>query len=445
MSRQTQLNDERLARVAVEMRAMRTAADRDGRGYTSEQQEKFDRMATDYTAIEGRIQNSASVTAFDREEYTDTTNLRAEIQAVNLRRHATKESFRKHGEVFSKYLRDGDMKLESKEKRLLARHRAQDAPPGVAVPLAEAAPRRIRAAQTLTTTGGGYLIPQGFSDMLEEALQLHSGILGVTGSFETATGAPLYYPTANDVANEGRILSTNTQATETDLVFGQIEYGSTPVFSSDYVLVPDALIEDSYFDLDEYLAALLGRRLGRLVNKYLTIGTGSGQPTGIQTAVIASGLTVQGTTGETTSLIYNDLVDLMELVDPAYADLPTAGFMFADSTRKAVRLLKDTAGRPIWQAGLTAESGQKFPETILDKPYWINNDLPAMAASAYTILFGDMSRYKVRRVASGTTVLRSTERWGDYLQVGFQAYLRADGQLVDAGTHPIAAFQNSAS
>ncbi len=34
--------------------------------------------------------------------------------------------------------------------------------------------------------------------MLEEALQWHGGILGVTDSFETATGAPMPYPTVND-------------------------------------------------------------------------------------------------------------------------------------------------------------------------------------------------------------------------------------------------------
>ena len=51
----------------------------------------------------------------------------------------------------------------------------------------------------------------------------------------------------------------------------------------------------------------VGRRLGRLVNKYMTIGTGSGQPDGIQTAAIASGNTVQGATGDATSVKYADL------------------------------------------------------------------------------------------------------------------------------------------
>jgi HK97 family phage major capsid protein len=139
------------------------------------------------------------------------------------------------------------------------------------------------------------------------------------------------------------------------------------------------------------------------------------------------------------------LVDLLHAVDPAYRNLPTSKWMFHDSTLKALRLLVDGNNRPLWQPGLTAGFGQGFPETILDKPYVINNDMPVMAANAYSVLYGDLSKYKVRRVASGTTVLRLVERYADYLQVGYIGFLRADGQLLDAGTHPIAAFQNSAT
>ncbi len=86
-------------------------------------------------------------------------------------------------------------------------------------------------------------------------------------------------------------------------------------------------------------------------------------------------------------MTYNDLVDTMHRVHPAYRAAPTAKWMFADSTLKALRLLKDTAGRSWWQPGLTAGFGQGFPETILDKPYVINQDMPTMAASLYPVLF----------------------------------------------------------
>ena len=444
----TKQNDERLSRVAVEIRAMTAKAKKAGnRGFTSDERERFARMEAAYAGMQGRNMNSASAPSSFlgglREAYPDDKTIMATARDENIRQYGIKNERRRSNDVFSKYLREGELGLSSRDRQFLSHRSQRGETPGMPVPLG-AGPRRIRAAQTLTTTSGGYLGAQGFSDMLEEALQWHGGILGVCGSFETANGNPLPWPTVNDTANEGRIIAVNTQATETDLTFGQIEFGAY-IFSSDYVLVPVALIEDSYFDLDQYLAELLGKRLGRLLNKYCTVGNGTAQPTGLQTAVIASGNTVQGATGETTSLVYSDLVNVMELVDPSYRTLPTAGFMFADSTLKVIRKLVDTAGRPLWQPGLTAGFGQTYPETILDRPYFINNDLPAPAANAYSVLYGDFSRYKVRRVTTGTSVLRIGERWSDYLQVGYLAFLRADGNLVDAGTHPVSAFQQSAT
>ncbi len=46
--------------------------------------------------------------------------------------------------------------------------------------------------------------------------------------------------------------------------------------------------------------------------------------------------------------------------------------------------------------------------------YIINNDLATPAANQYTMLFGDMSTFKLRKVASGTTILRLVERYADF-------------------------------
>ena len=51
------------------------------------------------------------------------------------------------------------------------------------------------------------------------------------------------------------------------------------------------------------------------------------------------------------------------------------------------------------------------------------------AASQYSVLFGDLSRYKLRKVGA-IQVMRLVERYADYLQIGYIAWLRADGQLL---------------
>jgi len=68
----------------------------------------------------------------------------------------------------------------------------------------------------------------------------------------------------------------------------------------------------------------------------------------------------------------------------------------------------------------------------------------AMAANAKSILFGDFTRYYVR-IVLGMQLMRLVERYADALQIGFLAFMRADGNLLDAGTHPIVYYSNSAT
>ncbi|MCA3248783.1 MAG: phage major capsid protein, partial [Azospirillum sp.] len=131
-----------------------------------------------------------------------------------------------------------------------------------------------------------------------------------------------------------------------------------------------------------------------------------------------------------------------ESVDEAYQQ--NARWMFHQSTRRMLKQLVDTAGRPLWQPGVSAGLGQSEPDTILGKPYTINNQMAVMAANARSILYGDFSKYYVR-VVRDMQMRRLDERYADNLQVGFFAFGRWGGNLVDAGTNPIRCFVNSAT
>ena len=111
--------------------------------------------------------------------------------------------------------------------------------------------------------------------------------------------------------------------------------------------------------------------------------------------------------------------------------------MLNDSTLKAIRKLVDNSGGSgvgnyLWMAGLSAG----VPDTILGKPYTINQDMASIGTGNKSVGFGDFSKYKIRDV-KGITVLRLNERYADSHQVGFFAFMRADGRTLDAGTDPI--------
>jgi len=419
---------EKLARNAAAMRALLDTVKKENRGLNTEERTQWENMTTECNNLEDTIKASENL---DKLEGKLAEPQNSKIVPFAAPEGKEKANDSAHAKAFSKYLRGGIGFLSHEEQQLM-QSRMVTAPGG------------IQNAQTLTTTGGGYLIPQGFSGQLEEALKFFGGIYGEVDVFDTETGNPLPWPTENDTAQKGRIIGVNTQVTETDLAFGQVTFNAY-IGSSDSILVPLALMQDSYFDLDAHIAKVLGTRLGRLINNKGTVGSGTNEPTGLQTAVIAAGNTTQGATGTATSATYNNLVDLLHLVDPAYRDRPDAKFMFNDSSLKVFRKLVDGSNRPLWQPGISAGFGNGFPATILDKPYVINNDMPAMGANAYSVLFGALKAFKLRRVAGGTTIIRLVERYADFLQVGFIGFMRFDSNLVDAGTHPIAAFQNSAT
>jgi HK97 family phage major capsid protein len=433
---------EQLGRLGTDIQnIVDKAKNENNRGLTSEEREKFHTMEADYTALEDSIKIAEKTDSIvDRLASASNKTGIKEVEVEELREtFGSRKAINKTGyeKAFSNYLRNGE---RTSGEDLSALRAAKNQGSG------------FTNAQTVTTSGGGYLIPQGFSDKLEEAMKWFGGIEGTVDKIVTSTGNPMPWPTVNDTSNKGRMLSINTQLTETDFTFGQVTFNAY-VGSSDLVLVPLQLIEDSYFDIDALTAKMLGTRLGRLYNNQCTVGSGSSAPNGIVTAAVAAGniVTAGGSTssGEIATITYSDIVNLEHAVDPAYRFNPSSYWMFSDAMLKGIKKLVDGNSRPLWQPGLTASFREgagvdTIKPLIWDHPYIINQDVAVPAASAYSMLFGDMSTFKVR-VVDDVRIIVMKERYADYLQVGYTAFNRFDSNLVDAGTHPIAVLQQSAT
>jgi HK97 family phage major capsid protein len=192
--------------------------------------------------------------------------------------------------------------------------------------------------------------------------------------------------------------------------------------SSDIIRVSYELLQDSGFDMDAIIGEAFGERLGRKSNGFLTTGTGSSQPNGIVTAAALG-----KTAASATAITWDEIFDLFHSVDPAYRGSPKARFMFNDATLLVLRKLKDGDGNYLWQES-NARTGE--PATISGKPYSINQAMDSIATGNRTVVFGDFSKYIVRK-AAGMQMLRLVERYGEFWQVGFIAMNRIDGELLD--------------
>ncbi|WP_271678845.1 phage major capsid protein [Thermomonas mangrovi] len=294
---------------------------------------------------------------------------------------------------------------------------------------------------TGTGSEGGYTVETSVASELIKAMKQFGGMRDAATVFATGQGNPMSWPSMDDTGNTGELIAENTTATAQDAAFGTVSL-NTYKFSSKVVTVPIELLQDSQVDIEAVVIALLAERLGRVQNTYFTTGTGTSQPRGIVTGA-ASGKV--GTTGQTTTVIYDDLVDLEHSVDPAYRNAPGVGFMMNDASLKVIRKLKDTQGRPIFVPGYETGSPGSAPSTLLGRPIYINQDIATMAANAKSILFGRLNNYRIRDVMAAQVFRFTDSVYTKLGQVGFLAWQRAGGNLLDVSGATVKYYQNSAT
>jgi len=237
----------------------------------------------------------------------------------------------------------------------------------------------------------------------------------------------------------GAIVGQNTAVSAADIVFGTI--GLNPFYyTSNSIALPLELIQDSAIDVVAYVVDRLATRIARIQNTHFTVGAGTTLPDGV---IPKAGTGKTGTTGQTLTVIYDDIVDLKHSVNRAYR--ANAKFMMNDLSVAVISKIKDTTGRPIWTPGeYDPQMQTAAPDTLLGFPLVTNDDVAVMGVSAKSIAFGDFSKYTIRDVA-GTTAMKRFDDSAFALknQVGFCGWTRSGGNLLD--TAAVKVYINSAT
>jgi len=424
MSKLAQLRERRNAR-AQEANALNSKYPADQRMPAADG-EKLDAILAEIEAIDGEIEREVRIASMLKPDGT------ADEDAI--RNAATRNPAEHSAETIAlrAYLSGGMGALTQEQHQLMRARVNSDIAAAMALP---------RGAMSTTTPGeGGYTTAPEYYRSLEEAMKLYGGMRAAATTIRTSTGTQMNFPTADATAEEGEIIGQNAAQNAGDTTFGN---ATLDVFkySSKKIALPFELLQDTFLDLETYINNLLAIRLGRIQNKHFSIGTNVGQPNGIATAAGAGKV---GTTGQTLTVTYDDLVDLEHSVDPAYRSAPGVGFMMHDSSLKVVRKIKDSQGRPIFVPGYEQGNPGGAPDRLLNRPIQINQSIPVMAANAKSILFGDYKKYVIRDVMD-LTLFRMTDSAFTLLgQVGFVAFMRSGGNFIDAGG-AVKYYQNSAT
>lgn len=438
MSIVKQLREQRAA-IGVEIRRMADLIHKEKRDFTAEEQGGWDRANAEYNSLTQRIMiaERADVVEGEQEAPAGDTTVGQENQTgsgtlKDVVMMASEEDRVVALQAWCKAQMGGE--ISEAQRAAMKRCGVSPTSREFSIKLGQQRARRHRGqgresrAMSLTAASGGYTVPEGFVNQLEEALLAWGSVRQVATIMRTTSGETLPYPTVNDTGNAGALLAeATTVGSSVDPTFSVVNFASYK-FSSGLVLVSPELLEDSAFVLADFLAEALGMRLGRGQNASFTTGTGSSQPQGIVT-----GATLGKETASATAVTIDELLDLYHSVDPAYRDDPSAGWMMHDSILKAIRKLRNTYDEPY----LVENYRDGEVARILDKPVYINQSMASsLATGNKSILFGALGKFVIRDVGE-IRLRRLTERYADTDQEGFIAFHRCDSRMLNAGTNPV--------
>lgn len=271
----------------------------------------------------------------------------------------------------------------------------------------------IDALQVGSDHEGGYLVPDTFERTLVEALEEKNIFRRLANVITTSSGdrkIPVVASKGNAswVDEEGAI-------PESDDSFLQVSIGAHKLATM--IKVSEELLNDSVFDLENYIAREFARRIGGKEEEAFLLGDGIGKPQGIITG------TVGDQTANATTISLDDILDLFYSLKAPYRN--KAVFVMNDSTVKAIRKLKDSTGQYLWQPSIQAGT----PDSILNRPLYTSAYMPAIEAAAKSVIFGDFSYYWVAD-RQGRVFKRLSELFAVTGQVGFMATQRVDGRVI---------------
>lgn len=399
------------ANLVAQARSLLDRADAEKRSLAADEEEQYSRIEAEIEALQKEIERREKLYNLEKSlSESEGTVVGGRMKPgepnapTNLR--ATKE----YTDAFWAALKAGRNVLTAEQWKLL------HAP-------------EIRNLVVGTDASGGYLVPDEFERTLVKKLEDLNVMRGLATVITTSSGIR-EIPVEADYGT-ATWLGETAAYTESDATFSQVTLSAYKLGT--IIKVSEELMNDSAFDITDYVTSAFARRFANAEEAAFVNGDGVGKPTGVVQGAEQGKV---GATGQTTSVTADDLIDLFHSLRRPYR--PRATWLMADSTAKAVRKLKDNDGQYLWQPGLQA--GQ--PDTLLGRPVVISDYMPAMAANAKSILFGDFSYYWIAdRV--GRVMQRLDELYAANGQVGFRMYQRVDGKLILP--EAVKYYQNSAT
>jgi HK97 family phage major capsid protein len=258
---------------------------------------------------------------------------------------------------------------------------------------AAAGEREARAAQVVTTTGsaGGFALPEEIESQIARLM------LDVSPIRQIATvrmvGTPDYKELfdVNGAAFEWVAeAGTRSQTNTPDLAEVAPTFGT----ASARPRTSEEALDDLFFDVESWLVTSIAEALAAGEGTAFVSGNGTNRPTGFLAgptpvatvdASRAFGTLQYIPSGQASALPTSPdpLIDMVYSLRARYRQ--NATWVAAKLVMGALRKYKDSTGQYLWQPSLSANQ----PETFMGYRVVEAEDMPAVAANAFPLAFGD--------------------------------------------------------
>ena len=182
-------------------------------------------------------------------------------------------------------------------------------------------------------------------------------------------------------------------------------------------LIGRSVENNGSFSVVDFIVKQMAEEIAAFLEKELLNGTNDKATGALSTTTVM-------TAASATAITADELIELQSKVKQAYQS--GACWTMHPSTFTAIKKLKDGNNRYLLQDDVTGE----FPYRLLGKPVYLSDNMPVIAASAKSILYGDYSGLSVNmRENISIEVLR--EKYATQHAIGVVSWFEFDSKVTD--------------
>lgn len=271
--------------------------------------------------------------------------------------------------------------------------------------------------QNFTMANNGAVVPTTIANKVISAVKEMCPILqGVTMYAVKGTlKVPVY-----GLANTTHDITVGYQTEFTDITADAGKFTSvdlTGFLAGALSLIGKSVINNSEINVTTFIINEMAKKIALFLEKELLVGT-----TDKATGALSTSTTMVA--GSTSAISADNLIDLQAKIPTAYQ--AGACWTMAPATFTSIRKLKYGDGKYLIQDSFTGET----PFTLLGKPVYLSDNMPAIASAAKAVLYGNYAGLSVN-MRENIEIQVLNEKYATMHAVGIVSWFEFDAKVTD--------------